>query len=191
MSAMASQITSLTIVYALVYSGADQRKHQSSASLAFVLRGIHRWPVNSPHKEPVTREMFPFDDVIIHWVQFQCRELPWVYAHTMLNIILYMIPILYEFCFFSRYIHNSMRLSDTDMHLNWAIIGSDNGLSPVAKSWSEPMLAYAWLSPREQLSVEFEAKFNNFHTRKWIWNIVCKMVDILAQPQGFASTVTG
>ena len=44
--------------------GGDQRKHQSSASLAFV-RGIHRWPVNSPHKGPVTRKMFPFDDVIM------------------------------------------------------------------------------------------------------------------------------
>ena len=65
MSVMASQITSLTIVYSIVYSGADQRKHQSSASLAFV-RGIHQWPVNSPHKWPVTRKMFPFDDVIMH-----------------------------------------------------------------------------------------------------------------------------
>ena len=50
-----------------VIQGADQRKHQSSASLAFVL-GIHRWPVNSPHKGPVTRKMFPFDDVI----NFRC-----------------------------------------------------------------------------------------------------------------------
>ena len=64
MGAMASQITNLTIIYSTVYSGADQRKHQSSASLAFV-RGIHRWPVNSPHKWPVTRKMFPFDDVIM------------------------------------------------------------------------------------------------------------------------------
>ena len=64
MGAMASQITNLTIVYSTVYSAADQRKYQSSASLAFV-RGIHRWPVNSPHKWPVTREMFPFDDVIL------------------------------------------------------------------------------------------------------------------------------
>ena len=62
---MASQITScLTIVYSTFYSGADQGKHQSSAPLAFV-RGIHRWPVNSPHKGPVTRKMFPFDDVIM------------------------------------------------------------------------------------------------------------------------------
>ena len=64
MGAMASQITSLTIVYSTVYSVADQRKHQSFESLAFV-RGIHRGPVNSPHKWPVTREMFPLDDVIM------------------------------------------------------------------------------------------------------------------------------
>ena len=61
---MASQITSLAIVYSNVYSGTDERKHQSSASLFFV-QGIHRWPINSPHKGPVTRKMFPFDDVIM------------------------------------------------------------------------------------------------------------------------------
>ena len=61
---MASQITSLTIVYSTVHSGADQRKHQSSTSLAFV-RGIHRWPVHSQHKWPGTLKMFPFDDVIM------------------------------------------------------------------------------------------------------------------------------
>ena len=66
MGAMASEITSPTIVYSTRNLGADQRKHQSSASLAFV-RGIHRGPVNSPHKWPVTRKMFPFDDVIITW----------------------------------------------------------------------------------------------------------------------------
>ena len=65
MCAMASQITSLTTVYSTVYSDADRRKHQSSASLAFV-RGIHRGPMNSPHKWPVTQKMSPFDDVIMH-----------------------------------------------------------------------------------------------------------------------------
>ena len=65
---IASQITSLTIVYLTVYSGAHQRKHQSSASMAFV-RGIHRGPVNSPHKGPVTRKMFPFNDVIMTLAQ--------------------------------------------------------------------------------------------------------------------------
>ena len=65
MRAITSQITSLTIVYSIVYSDADQRKHQSSASLGFV-QGVHRGPVNSPHKWPVTPKMFPFDDVIMH-----------------------------------------------------------------------------------------------------------------------------
>ena len=72
MGTIASHITSLPGVYSTVYSGADQNKHQSSASLAFVW-GIHRGPVNSPHKCPVTRKMFPFDDVIMqlvlcHWI---------------------------------------------------------------------------------------------------------------------------
>ena len=56
MGTIASQI-SLTIVYSNICLDADQRKHQSSASLAFV-RGIHRGPVNSPHKWPVTRKCF-------------------------------------------------------------------------------------------------------------------------------------
>ena len=86
MDSIASQITSLTIVYSAVYSAADQRKHQSSASLAFV-RGIHRGPVNSPHKGPVTRKMFPFDDVIMKlytgtgythtWLYKRCESITW------------------------------------------------------------------------------------------------------------------
>ena len=64
LSAIVSQITSLSIIYSTVYSDTDQRKHQNSSSQAFV-RGIHRGPVNSPYKWPVTRKMFPFDDVII------------------------------------------------------------------------------------------------------------------------------
>ena len=64
MSAMASQITCLTTVYSTVYLGVNQRKHQSSVSLAFV-RNIHRWPVNSTQKGPVTRKKFPSDDVIM------------------------------------------------------------------------------------------------------------------------------
>ena len=61
---MAPQIASLMIVYSTVYSGVDQRKHHSSESLAFV-REIHWQPVHSPHKGPVTRKMFPFDDGIM------------------------------------------------------------------------------------------------------------------------------
>ena len=69
MCAIASQITSLTIGFSTVYLDTNQRKHQSSVSLAFV-RGIHRRPVNSPHKWPVTRKMFPLDDVIMTLLRF-------------------------------------------------------------------------------------------------------------------------
>ena len=74
MTVMAYQITSLTIVYSTIYSGANQRKNQSSAPLAFV-RGIHRWPVNSPQKGPVTRKMFSFEDVVmlLHY-QLNCMR---------------------------------------------------------------------------------------------------------------------
>ena len=81
MGAMASQITGITIVCSTVYSGADQRKHQNSASLAF-MRGIHWSPVNSPHKGPVTRKMFPFDDVI---VTFLYKD-TWILTECLLNI---------------------------------------------------------------------------------------------------------
>ena len=64
MSAMASQITGISTVCSTVGLFTAHRKHQSSALLAFV-RGIHRWPVNFPHKRPVTRKIFPFDDVIM------------------------------------------------------------------------------------------------------------------------------
>ena len=69
-SATASQITSILIVCSTVCSGADQRKHQSSASLAFVRR-IQRRPVESPNKGPVTRIMFPFDDVIMRYRSYR------------------------------------------------------------------------------------------------------------------------
>ena len=82
MGAMASQITSLTIVYSAVYSDADRRKHQRSASLAFV-RGIHRAPVNSPQKWPVTRKMFPLDDVIMPWD---------------LIVVIFFLPVLGRHC---------------------------------------------------------------------------------------------
>ena len=66
MGVMGTQITSIMIVNLAVYSGADQQIYQSSASLPFV-RGFRRWPVNSPHKEPITRKMYPFDDIIMNW----------------------------------------------------------------------------------------------------------------------------
>ena len=70
MTTMASQVTSLTVVYSTGYSDADQRKHQSSASL-----GNSPGPGNSPHKGPATRKMFPFDDVIMNMNTLHCSVL--------------------------------------------------------------------------------------------------------------------
>ena len=75
MSIMASQIISPTIVYSIVYSGADQRKHQSSTSLAIV-RVIHWWPVNYPHEGSVMWKMFPFDDIIMIFLRLPSDESP-------------------------------------------------------------------------------------------------------------------
>ena len=83
MGTMVSQIASLTILYSTAYSSVDQRKNQSSASLAFVW-GIHRWLVNSAHKWPVTGNMFPFDDVIM---VFWCLP-PVILIHiTVISIV--------------------------------------------------------------------------------------------------------
>ena len=83
MSTMSSQITGVSIVYSIVSSGAEQRKHQNSAPLTFV-RGIHRWPVNSLHKGPVTRKMLPFDDVIMSKYDVDTRHTD---SHCLTNVI--------------------------------------------------------------------------------------------------------
>ena len=109
MGVVASQITSLTIVYSTAYSGADQRKHQSPASLAFV-RGIHRSPVNSPHREPVTRSMFPFDVVIMSTQFFRKSDTP------KGSITQSLIPHRTSACsnwsaYFLSYVHKEIMLS--------------------------------------------------------------------------------
>ena len=91
-----SQITILTIVYSTVYSGADQRKYQSSASLVFV-RGIHRGPVNSPHKWPATWKMFPFDDVINNFWYILCYDFHSFYGDSHLVIQLVQVTGLVNF----------------------------------------------------------------------------------------------
>ena len=70
MNALAALINGVPIVYTTVCSGADDRKHQSSASLAFVW-GIHWWPVNSSHKRWVTQKRFLSDNVIMAWWRHQ------------------------------------------------------------------------------------------------------------------------
>ena len=121
MDTVASQITSLTIVYTTVYPDADQSKHQSSTSLAFVW-GIHRGPVNSPHKGPVTRKMFPFDDVImtdnwltmnktpykhiarIHTFSVQKYNMYWIDPRRLPSLYpgLLRLPLNHQVIFFSK-----------------------------------------------------------------------------------------
>ena len=138
MSAMASQITSLTIVYSTVCSDADQRKRQSSASLAFV-RGIHREPVNSPHKWPVTRKMFPFDDVIM----FLCR--------SSNSLLLHAMPLNPKQCWFVLYWALKPHLSWDKMAAISQTIFSD------AFSWMKRFLIWLkchWsLFPRVQMPI--------------------------------------
>ena len=76
MSTMTSQITSLAIVYSTVYSGTDERKHQSSASLSFA--GAWNSPVTAefPAQMVSNAEMFSFDDVIIMFGNFSQIRLP-------------------------------------------------------------------------------------------------------------------
>ena len=90
MGTMASQITSLTIVYSRFIQRAYQRKHQSSASLAFV-RGIHRWPMNSPHKGS-NQKMFPFDDVIMIYGSCHTRSSNKTHPCTPLISTMYRHP---------------------------------------------------------------------------------------------------
>ena len=127
MSGMASEITGVSIVCSTVDSCVDQRKHQSSASLAFA-RGIRRWPMNSPHKRPETRKMFPFDDVIMG-VGGVWERLQWIGADRHVGCdersaerTLYPILRLY------RSIHHQWDMVDMaiahmiDFNCKWSII---------------------------------------------------------------------
>ena len=91
MGAMASEITGVSIVCSTVCSGGHQRKHQSSASLAF-LRWIHRWPVDSPHKGSVRREMFPFEYVIMETAVTWCRH----YELLLMSFVVVGLGLLLE-----------------------------------------------------------------------------------------------
>ena len=85
MSAMVSQITVVSFVCSTVCSGADQRKHQSSAWLAFV-RGIHRWPVDSPNKWPVTWKMSKWCRDVNFSILQTCREIVYIYIYSTTKI---------------------------------------------------------------------------------------------------------
>ena len=66
MDAMAPHITTVSIVSSTIFQ--EQLKELSKLRVTGLVRGIHRWPVDSPHKGPVTRKKFPLDDGIIFYV---------------------------------------------------------------------------------------------------------------------------
>ena len=148
MSAMAPQITSPTIVYPTVYSGTDQRNHQSSASPAFV-RGIHRWPVNSPHKGPVKRIFFIFDDVIMMyqvWWEFILLNSLWpndtIWEHrsgtTLVRVMVYSL---------TKFIHNAL--------IKWKYLQPDICVSRLKAchpwwSWGESCI-FCYIKPVKRL----------------------------------------
>ena len=135
MGTMTSQITSLTIVYSTVYSGADQRKHQISTLLAFV-REIHRWPVNSPHKWPVTRKMFSFDGNVITisplldcWHSIKLFKLGRKLQRTTKPVSLYSTPSHYHCANLSEGIELIKYLSDIYLSSVWVRLNIFSPLS--------------------------------------------------------------
>ena len=100
MGVMASQIISLTSIFSIIYSDADQIKHQSSASLAFG-RGIHRWPVNSLYKGQVTPKMFPIYDVIMKSRLCQKQFISTVVGHDKQYLFIWITNPRSQWMFYS------------------------------------------------------------------------------------------
>ena len=121
MSVMASQITSFTIVYSTIYAGTDQRKYQSSVSLAFV-RGIHWWLVNSPHKGSNT------ENVSI-WLRHhdRCQSCTISLLHIASKIICFFIHIISLKCayFGCCSVQTGSYISPNQFHLEMKGLGLD------------------------------------------------------------------
>ena len=148
MWAMASQITSIAIVYSTVYSGADQRKHQSSAPLAFV-RGIHRWPASSLHIWPVMRKMFPFDDVIMTFI---------IILNGVMEALANIVPKQGTFWGFPRGIRR--KTNKTTQQLKCWINASSEYLriNPVSSEWWSSSTRKQTLGTRSYVLGIFEQK---------------------------------
>ena len=163
---VSNHITSLAVVYLTVYSGADQRKHQSSASLAFV-RGIHRTPVNSPHKGPVTRKIYPFDDVFMHIT----GGLVWWLIYASENRV-ELIPLCRQVfrCIGTIFHHYSWDLYYPGRRYNQAVVGRKRKkINDVTAEWKD--LKYHWcniwihrnvLSDRIRTHVQFSFVLHKF-----------------------------
>ena len=130
-------------ILSIVHSGADQKRLESSASLAF-MRGIHRWPVNSPHKGPVTRKMFPFDDVIM--------ESDFIDKHPVdtftISFVCRLCPIAFKRCRIVFWFQISHKLNSSQFTLS----------------------CYCYLDKYEHISIEFYWPMYTFSCKKLLWN---------------------
>ena len=105
MSAMVSQITGIWTVCSVVCSLTLKSKKTSKLGVIGFVRGNHQWPVDFPHKGPITRKMFPFDEsswiTLSKWLPYLPRankstfpvpSLPWwtpfLSCHILLNFTL-------------------------------------------------------------------------------------------------------
>ena len=161
MGVIASQITSLTIVYSIVYSDTDQRKRQSSASLAFV-RGIHRGPVSSPHKWPVMRKIFPFYDVIMPRTKYcACWSPCFVKCHYIVVIVLN--------DFWSVYINNPKWYFNMPYMISMIFVRKSSQhllrlTTRVANSLSTPLIPYIKIELIEHICI--------LGVRRWIYDTI-------------------
>ena len=162
--AVASQIPGLTIVYSTVDSDTDQTKPQSSASLAFV-RGIHRWPVNSPHRWPVTRKVFPFDDVIM---LRQCRGQD--------QIILLSIQLCYWSTKLFRIIHADHHNDYHHLHYITSIIKPRKSLNLGYELGYPSFVSLSLSSSVSQQAINFIFQFDNANQSVvWLCTRVCML----------------
>ena len=127
MRAMASQIPDIPIVCSIICWGTD-KKHQNFESLAFV-RGLHRWQVDSPHKGPVPRKMFPFDDVLMQWPHCELSRKP----PGMFNLLHYW-EITIFFANFTRFRLETTPSLIMDTPLNHPSIVVDGGTKRITKT---------------------------------------------------------
>ena len=163
MSAMASPITGVTIVCSGGCSGADQRKHQSSASLVFVWV-IHGWPVNSPHKWPVAWKMFPFDELIMVWKYRRPSANTWLITNIK-NIFQMTRRLSSKWTRYHQLWRYTARyLIEADWHIhvsvNKVIIGSDNSLPPRRHQpiiWTDLLLIESRGTKFNEISIEIQA----------------------------------
>ena len=174
MGAIASQITSLTIVYSTVYSDAVQRKHQSTVSLAFVPvhHFVHRGPVTSPHKWPVTQKMFPFNDFIMSGIYFQKLLCLWQSL-----VFLEIVFIIKRFLLWYSLIVAWWCYISVDLKFFWSSL-----IQVLARHMSctklvpESVPSYCQIDPQKQTFVKLKPKckmfsFNKIHVKCHLQNV--------------------